>query len=578
MEKVVKYKYKEFETWLPECPKVALGFIFLDSNVYVAYNNICDALAVTFAQAKAYGLEDDIDFIMDRQNCDKVGVNNRGPEGSKFIKIQKVIDVLDDIISDNNRFLCIKNILAKVNWSKNNDFTYGTMYTVDIKYVNGNSNSDVTTKKGEFTLLDEIRWVKNNVLRDRIKNITDISKIEGYNEISTAPIKNFASDIERVRIVQYNNEFYFALTDIKHILSMDSYTADKLRKYSPSIIIKSLGLMTLGFNNVSAKGLIFIPQETVLSYIRGRVDYSIEKSDVLWSYFNTTYTMLTENKRKDKDRIVSRPKRNKKRTNTINTSIKANNSNNSVIVTNNITNQSEASLVTDQHIIKIRNKTIRIGLINNIPYMAVVDIRNCCGIQARHCMSQYIGISGCDESNFIQTNNFERYDIWTSQANRNIVMATLDACLGLIKHWYSDRMRAKIGRRIDSNTLISELRKAISKYYGISDDTKDVESQKVVANNTLQNSAEATIHNKSDAKLTVDNSGIATFTNITDNVSVSNNTKAPSLENSVTEQLDALINNAYNNKLSIIEAKYTILRKLCDSMGDDIKLLKELNR
>ena len=514
MKKAIKYKYREFDTWFEDCPKVALGFIYMDSELYVAYNNICDALGITYKQAEAIRIgQDRISFTMDRYNSDKVGVNNRGPEGSSFIKVSIITNEL--FYTDNARYKCICNILSKMEQDKINAFNFSSFIDVEIDSTSL-KETEMPKAMANSNKRLESKWVNNNVKRDIGAVYVLGTDITAFYTIPTTSISKY-TNLNCVRAITYRDQDYYALADIVNILSLNKTVSNTLRKYYPSIKVAKEYLKDFGWN-CKVHGLCFVPRDTVLFYLDSSVEFTERKKNALITFFKTPLITIEEPTSVQEEKVSTHS------------------------VENLTHNNNSDFLVTKQDFIydKDTKQSIRVGLINGKPYLMAQDIcRIYCGMSRALTIKQMLGkivarVCGID---YIPVGNKDLEDphIWrmTHKAQN---MLSLEMTVYFMSH---------LRKYKNKDNAIMNIKKQIVALYGT--------SETVINNNPEPDTPTISTPNVEESikpVLEVDN---------------------------ITEQINELIKNAYSDKLSSMEHKYIILRKLCDSLGEDIKLLKELN-
>ena len=153
-------------------------------------------------------------------------------------------------------------------------------------------------------------------------------------------------------------------------------------------------------------------------------------------------------------------------------------------------------------------------------------------------MAQFMTTSGCDKSHFISVTNQNLADcnIWQSPSERGSTMMDMDATLSFIKRWKHTKTK--------STSISKTILEALDNAYK-STPTNNISSVETVSHNDTLSSE------------------------------ISNNPDTLTVDTNITESINALLTSTYATKMEAIDCKYKLIKKLCDSLGEDLKLLKE---
>lgn len=517
MIKVIKYKYQRFNTWISECPQINLGFIFMDGELYIAYNNICEALGFKEDVIKQFELDtSSISFIISKQDSDMVGIRNASPNGSKFISVPYVVDKLyehSSNLNEKNIIDCIINILNAEFKNRYNTYTYNTIYKVDINMMN-DAHSKINNVIEINSSMDEKTWAEE--ILDIGKKVKVVSNIDNFIEISNLPILNKHNTVS-VRIVLYNGTYYFSIADISKLCNMSNYIVYKIRTHSPTIKVNRDDLLNSNFSFINNKGMNFIPQYLISSYIEHNKAYTEEDKKELINFINMDFT---EAKLPSAEIKINRANVTKSKDS---------------IVESSIANVK----VTDLKLINVDGHSIRVGKVNDVIYVLAMDIFSAFYYKKDHfSMAQFMTTSGCDKSHFISVTNQNLADcnIWQSPSERGSTMMDLDATLSFIKRWKHTKTK--------STSISKTILEALDEAY------------------------KSTLTNNSSNIETVSHDDIVIS-------EMPNTSDTPSVDTNITESINALLTSTYATKMEAIDCKYKLIKKLCDSLGEDLKLLKE---
>lgn len=516
MEKAIKYKYHRFNTWISECPQVNLGFIFMDGELYIAYNNICDALGFKEDELKQFELDvSSVSFTISKQDSDMIGIRNSSPEGSKFISVSYIIDKLyehSSNLDEKNMIDCIINILNAEYKNRYNTYTYNTIYKVDINMMS-DMNNKVNNNIEINSIMDEKTWAEG--ILDLSNKCKVVSKIDNFIEISNLPILNKHNTVS-VRIVLCDGTYYFSIADISKLCNMSNYIVYKIRTHSPTIKVDRDDLLNSNFSFVNNKGMNFIPQYLISSYIEHNKAYTEEDKKELINFINMDFI---EAKLPSTEIKINRVNATKSKDSTANSDM---------------TNVK----VTELKLINVDGRSIRVGKVNDVIYVLAMDIFSAFYKKDHYSMAQFMTTSGCDKSHFISVTNQNLADcnIWQSPSERGSTMMDLDATLSFIKRWKHTKTK--------STSISKTILKA------------------------LDNAYKSTPTNNSSSVETVSH-------NDTSSSEISNTSDTLTADTNITESINALLTSTYATKMEAIDCKYKLIKRLCDSLGEDLKLLKE---
>lgn len=304
--KVVRYVYRKDRTWLEDYPMTALGLILMDGKTYVSVNNLLAALDIKYTQFNfTIPFESDEAFIINKEDSCDLGVRNVDITGSKFVSFNYVLNEFSKlaykITNNETRVTVIFNILkAKEKEIMNNITNFGNPKACDI----------IVYKKEETKSM-------NNLKRNKLKYNLEKNDISKSCDISTDLIRNFAGDKKYIRTIEYNNEIYMALIDIKPILSMSNYDYRKLSNNNFIVHVDTFDVRNLNFyNTYASRGLNFIPKSVVTDYIN-KTNIDANKKEDLICFFNDFTNMSNEIVTETpKEKEKTRRKRRKTTTNT----------------------------------------------------------------------------------------------------------------------------------------------------------------------------------------------------------------------------------------------------------------------
>ncbi len=359
----------------------------------------------------------------------------------------------------------------------------------------------------------------NNFTGTELRHTLEKCDISKSYDVSTDLIKNFAGDKKYIRAIECNNKIYIALVDIKPILNIGNYDYKKLSNNSFTVHVDTFDIRDLNFYNTYAtRGLNFIPKSVVIDYINNTYMNSSKKEDLICFFDN--FTEISNEVANKAPKTKEKTRRKRRKTITANTEL--------------LTTAPKIYKVYDGNLKTYHNKDIvRAFNYNNDVYYCFTDIYRALNITNS------------------KSDLYKRlFDTFTS-VKLDVKLCHYEP--DITTHSTKYISKTDLVTYVKGSTFTEKHKKVLLDFFNI-----PIEG----TNNYMET-------NTTQDKVKEDITSTAT-TNPEEPINTTNNS------DNVLESLNNLLTGTNKEFLGTCEARYKVLKKVCDLYGEILDLYKEL--